>query len=353
MHNTVFGLMALGVLCGVGAALAGDPGPTCEANKLSSVARYDACRLKADSRAAKASGSADYSRCSLEKFATAEDKAEGMCPTNGDEISIQDFVDACTASVAVALGGGALPLDVISCNNDLAACEAVPIGQVVKSGQTTSYGNADDGDLEPGLAFSYTDNSDGTITDLNTGLMWEKKVGGVHIGTVNCTNETGTCADPHNANNTYVWTANTSPYTAHNGAIVTIFLNQLNNRCDADTTVACASDSDCSGPGGACGFAGHRDWRLPNLKEMVSIVDYSIPYPGPAVKAAFHGASCGLACTDITSAACSCAVDDVYWSATTHANSPANAWAVYLRFGSVNAYGKENYAYARAVRGGA
>ena len=43
-----------------------------------------------------------------------------------------------------------------------------------KTGQTTSYADYDDGYYEKGIARSYTDNGDGTITDNATGLMWAK-----------------------------------------------------------------------------------------------------------------------------------------------------------------------------------
>jgi hypothetical protein len=42
------------------------------------------------------------------------------------------------------------------------------------TGQTTSYAPGDDGDVQAGAPLSYTDNGDGTITDNNTGRMWEK-----------------------------------------------------------------------------------------------------------------------------------------------------------------------------------
>src|SRR5207249_5145188 len=52
------------------------------------------------------------------------------------------------------------------------------------TGQTTCWdssgnvipcaGTGQDGDLQKGAPLSYTDNGDGTITDNNTGLMWEK-----------------------------------------------------------------------------------------------------------------------------------------------------------------------------------
>jgi len=50
------------------------------------------------------------------------------------------------------------------------------------SGQTTSYGPGSDGDVQAGATLSYTDNGDGTITDNNTRLMWEKNddSGGIH-----------------------------------------------------------------------------------------------------------------------------------------------------------------------------
>ncbi len=35
--------------------------------------------------------------------------------------------------------------------------------------------------VQAGATLSYTDNGDGTITDNNTGLMWEKKTGVVRV----------------------------------------------------------------------------------------------------------------------------------------------------------------------------
>jgi hypothetical protein len=81
------------------------------------------------------------------------------------------------------------------------------------SGQTSSYGPGDDGDIEPGKTLAYIDNGDGTISDKATGLMWEKKVAYTGL-TTNCTNEIGTCGNPHHAGNSYRWTLNAPPYTA-------------------------------------------------------------------------------------------------------------------------------------------
>ncbi|MDX1959455.1 MAG: DUF1566 domain-containing protein, partial [Leptospiraceae bacterium] len=43
-----------------------------------------------------------------------------------------------------------------------------------KSGQTTSYATGDDGATQNGVARSYTDNGNGTVTDNSTGLLWQK-----------------------------------------------------------------------------------------------------------------------------------------------------------------------------------
>lgn len=51
-------------------------------------------------------------------------------------------------------------------------------GDAPATGQTTSYAPGDDGAIKAGAALSYTDNGDGTITDNNTKLMWEKKSNG-------------------------------------------------------------------------------------------------------------------------------------------------------------------------------
>jgi hypothetical protein len=63
------------------------------------------------------------------------------------------FITLHTDDVAVALAGEAFRWAV-----------ARP-----RTGQTTPYGTGSDGAVRAGLILSYTDNSDGTITDNNTG----------------------------------------------------------------------------------------------------------------------------------------------------------------------------------------
>jgi hypothetical protein len=134
---------------------------------------------------------------------------------------------------------------------------------VAQSAQLEDDRNRDEtcqlpGDGVNGAPLRYYLRSDGTVSDLNTGLIWEVKDSGGGI---------------HDVSQTFFWSATGA---APDGTAFTVFLNTLNNRCDGAETAVCASDSDCSGIGaGICGYAGHRDWRMPNVKELQSIVDYS------------------------------------------------------------------------------
>jgi hypothetical protein len=183
-----------------------------------------------------------------------------------------------------------------------------------------------------GQALSYKNNGDGTITDNNTKCMWEIKllendVGG-NCGTGIQSNRSVNCV-----NNVYNWTSSSGN---PDGTLFTDFLVKMNNRCDgspATEATLCTSNSDCTGTGnGLCGHTGYRDWRIPNVKELQSIVDYGTS--NPAMDSIF-GATSNHFC----------------WSATTYAGGDSiGAWIADFTLGVMTIGLKDHSFGARAGR---
>jgi hypothetical protein len=205
------------------------------------------------------------------------------------------------------------------------------------------------------------DNGDGTISDPNTGLMWEKKdqAGGLHdmsnlYAWAGRCSDTGTCQPDAASASTCSAAAGGAVGCAQCGGTATCeftgrghqqrstiwqWLNQLN----------------------ASNFAGHSDWRIPTsggdpagssgeLAELESILDPNCTI-GPCELAAFNN-NCTPGCTV---ANCSCTLAYYYWSASTHAPYPYNgivAWTVGFSSGSVLDPYQTAGACVRAVRVG-
>jgi hypothetical protein len=149
----MFVVAAVGVATLAGAA--GTPSDRCEAAKLKAAGKKAMCQTKQMAKAV-LGGLSDLPKCST-KFADAFGRAEtsagpGVCPTQGDVAVIASFIDVATDGIATALAG-------------VTTTTATPTTVTPTTATTTTV---------PGGRF--IDNGDGTVTDDQTGLQWEKKV---------------------------------------------------------------------------------------------------------------------------------------------------------------------------------
>ena len=207
------------------------------------------------------------------------------------------------AAVLLALWPARIGAQCDQCEGDFNGDRQVTINEII-----VSVNSALNGCPTPGPRF--VDNLDGTITDTKTRLQWEKKSDDGSI---------------HDQDDTYTWS--TGPPNHPDGTAFTSFLAALNS-------------TSC--------FAGHCDWRLPNVAELQTIVDYGSV--DPAIDAVFNTAcTTGPSCT---ATACSCTVRDTYWSDTASVDLPDNAWAVEFNRGVVTLYDMTLDLHVRAVRGG-
>jgi hypothetical protein len=170
---------------------------------------------------------------------------------------------------------------------------------VPKTGQTATYGTRDDGALQKGVASPsprFTDNGNGTVTDNLTRLIWMKNA---------------------NAFGTKTWA---DALSTANGL----------KSGDAGTDL---TDGSKAG-----------DWRLPNLRELQSLVDYAFVSPalpntlgtGQWVEGnPFQGVQ-----------------SSYYWSSTTYANGTTYAGFGSFGDGYPSITVKSNHNYVWCVRGG-
>ncbi|RJP27349.1 MAG: DUF1566 domain-containing protein [Candidatus Omnitrophota bacterium] len=159
-------------------------------------------------------------------------------------------------------------------------------GGLPKTGQSMIYQPGDDGSYQMGYPLGgearFIDNADGTVVDLATGLMWIK-----------------------------------NPQEAGLGSPMYWY----------DAINACEN----------LDFAGHNDWRLPNINELMSIVDHS--RYDPAFDPLFF--------TPFSDTWTPC------WSSTSSASWIDGAWAMYPYDGYKTTWGKPwDMCYVRPVRGG-
>jgi hypothetical protein len=150
-------------------------------------------------------------------------------------------------------------------------------------------GTGEDGELQAGVAWPtprFTDNSDGTVTDNLTGLIWLKDA--------DCP-------------------AGTMPWQdALNWVVL------LNN-----TSIACTDYVALT----------YSDWRLPNIRELTSVLDYGT-----------WGLPSGHPFTNVQ--------PYFYWSSTSSGLDPSSAWDVKMDFGSVFPANKTSTLNVWPVRSG-
>jgi hypothetical protein len=135
---------------------------------------------------------------------------------------------------------------------------------------------------------------DGTVTDKKTGLMWTQN------------------ANFFNASMTW-----TDAFTNVKN------INNLPLGCTSSAEVDC-----------------YTDWRVPNIKELQSLIDYG--HTSPAMPEKYEDAFTQDSVKNY-----------YYWSSTTNLNNPySSAWAVYMVTGLVTGQSKSNPCYVWPVRGG-
>jgi hypothetical protein len=83
---------------------------------------------------------------------------------------------------------------------------------------------------------------------------------------------------------------------------------------------------------------GYGDWRLPNSKELFSLVDRSQSVPALPAGYPFANVQPGA--------------DNRYWSSTSYASDPGMAWALGMLNGSLNPWTKTDTAFVWPIRGG-
>lgn len=95
-------------------------------------------------------------------------------------------------------------------------------------------------------ASRFTDNGNGTVTDVRTGLMWQRCMVGYTFSNNGTPGNLADDACAPSATVTFLW----------------------------QQALQDAVDSNAQG-----GFAGFTDWRLPNIKELISIVEHQCVSP--------------------------------------------------------------------------
>jgi len=158
-----------------------------------------------------------------------------------------------------------------------------------------------------GLATSYTTNDDGWCST-NVGVAWPSTRFTVGTGTSsNCVTDTLTGL---------MWLKNPDAGVSLTWTNAVVY---------------------CKGLDGSAGRGGYADWRLPNIRELESLINYGTKNPALPAGHPFIGVQSSL-----------------YWASTTRQGTPADAWSVNFAEGPTAYAGVKASTpyYVWAVRGG-
>ena len=176
----------------------------------------------------------------------------------------------------------------------------------------TTYTKLDsDGNEVPDSAASWV-----MVRDNDTGLIWEVKRNMDGVKDYN---------DPHDSDNIYTWydpngtTDGGDAGTRGDGTDTRDFIKALNN----------------------ARFGGYSNWRMPSIKELAYLVDYSVGSYRPDRNTIY------INTTYFPNTKLS-----YYWSSTSHSYFPYYGWAMYFHFGKDDWRYKNTAHYVRAVRYG-
>lgn len=199
--------------------------------------------------------------------------------------------------------------------NGLACPQATHPGQDAEYGRDANPLTNSNIDGHAGFSFTKLDGSGTPLADQSvayattpwacvkdrvTGLMWEVKTDDGSL---------------HDKDWTYSWY---NPDPATNGGNAG---TESNGNCGGTVAAGCDTQKFVTAVN-AAGLCGFNDWRLPNVRELDSLVDSSIGLPGPNIDTGFFPNTRA----------------NGYWTSLTVAAVVGEAWAVSLIYGGVEEY---------------